>query len=881
MSSLALLVMTCITIPCVSKENKKERPQIKTYEEAVTAFNKIFNVSSEWSEQFEVYPDNRLYVDTRNSNMCFVEKDGQVRTWKYCKVSGNNNCKSVEQNSVGDFLNWLKDDLGIKEKYFEVLAQQIETDYKAKIADTMVKVQDWDKAFSLLYNYLVGDPDGYISVYVKDGKILEIPYSAFPARALDEDQFIKAVCELDEMIASGSVEGEINACTYLASKNVFRKIGKPDFGYLNYREDWYRVEGKETQYQKGNFKTWNNKYADNLREVADLILDNPGKVYAVAADGNLYDVGEKRYIVADEAYLSQLKYEFKRPSVNWIEIVLLICAAVVVCGVGALLFIYRDKIFGKRSKGRGREKSAPSKNLSKAGKKPESDKRTSPHKDGDSGFIAQLQDIASGEQPSAAEVLRVFDRHFKTKTKETLNNILEERDELKAKAEVLDTFKTKAKGVKTIKALLSEIDLLLETKRGGYEKDYDEEIAKMGTYAQKYHEFVHLISEGAVMEYLDAIKKEYKSFPEVKTVSRLVRKARHTSSDPLEQIGVILGDADHAMHSAYQSQVRDAQAYARIGKMLRSNDTGMEQDSYLQSMVDNALAMDELVDVDKYIDFALKFKASDEKADSQFVSVAEAARRKYNAINAAVESMSDASVALMAKDTLNFWDRLSYFLLLASTSKALYKANETDYDDKISVAVDAFKNDILYLYMTRNLLSVVNDASVGKDSFEDDILGSRVAAKVADYNGGCASESRLNMDEETIRTCMEQCIEVVRKIRREEQMTEAFTKLWEKCVKEFSSEVSTKTDKNWISGKSVQIALYMADVLRHLIAGSDECYCRNYTYLIKGTMVEGDHEYIKDDYRYSDQYSNFIYKFLEECGVSDIDLIVNNFRIKI
>ena len=134
MSSLALLVMICITIPCVAKGNKKERPQINTYEEAVTAFNKIFNASPEWTRQFEVYPVNRLYVDTKNSNMCFVKKDGTVRRWKYLRVSGDNNCKSVDNNSVGDFLKWLHEDLGIQVNYFETLAQQLDTDYKAKIA---------------------------------------------------------------------------------------------------------------------------------------------------------------------------------------------------------------------------------------------------------------------------------------------------------------------------------------------------------------------------------------------------------------------------------------------------------------------------------------------------------------------------------------------------------------------------------------------------------------------------------------------------------------------------------------------------------------------------------------------------------------------------
>ena len=127
---------------------------------------------------------------------------------------------------------------------------------------------------------------------------------------------------------------------------------------------------------------------------------------------------------------------------------------------------------------------------------------------------------------------------------------------------------------------------------------------------------------------------------------------------------------------------------------------------------------------------------------------------------------------------------------------------------------------------------------------------------------------------------MELYIDVVRKLRHEEQMTEIFTIMWDKFVKEYHEQLRDNKDKGWLVGNAVQMSLYLIDVLRHVIAGSDECYCSNYTFLKTGEPTEGCKDFCHNHIELSDKFTNYVYETLEGCSASDIDLILNNLRIK-
>ena len=656
---VAVSMAVASAMPCAAK--KKDKSKVETYEQAVARFNEVFGLEAGWDKPFEVYPDNRFYVDVRNQELCFVT-NGKKDTvkWEFTPPTGT--LKAVKDSDK--FATWAKQVFELGDSDLDILFEEIDSQYKDNILSA--SATDANKVFSLIYNSLLGDSGYLLNAHVnEEGKWTKIRQADYPQRTLDKDMFIQAVVALDEDLQKG-----VDAYKYLNDKKVFGRAEVFKYCYWNLREDKFYVypDGKYSM----KLSSGQSVVADKaIESITDTVLDNPDKVY-VMVDSELKDLDSfyKDSIVCLNLNVADLSsHTYVKPEgeggglLMWI---LIGCGVVALCVAGVLLFMFRNSKNGEKKNG-GKAKAA--------GHEPKH------NDDPQKAFLANLKRVAESEHPSAHEVLKVFDKYFKTKTRDAFQNLIDERNELAARAEELDSFKAKVQdGKSEIKALLHEVDLLLQSKKTRYEKAYDEEVSKMGTYAQKYHDFVHLVSEGAVMENLDAIRKEHSSFPDVKTVNRLVKEAKKASSVISEQIDMILREADMSMFAEYQSKTKDAAAYARIGKVLKGNDTGLPHDRYLQSLVDNALGMDEMLTVDKYIEFAMKFKASDDIIDGQIASVAKATREKFDAIDNALEAWSDATAGIMSADTLKYWERLAYFLALASTSKALYKAYGQDND---------------------------------------------------------------------------------------------------------------------------------------------------------------------------------------------------------
>lgn len=856
---VAVFMAVVYAMPCAAKG--KDKSEIETYEQAVARFNEVFGLEAGWDKPFDVYPGNRFYIDVKSQELCFVTKDKkQTVRWAYTPKTGA--MKTIEDKD--GFIKWVREVFQLNDQDLMVLFDEIDSQYSETIQKS--GKSDAEKIFSLIYNSLVGDPDCFLVAYLDgEGRWTKIRNKDYPQRTLDKNKFVEAVKLLDDKLTEG-----VDAYKFLNDNNVFGRAEVFKYCYWNIREDKFYVypDGKYSM----RLSSGQSVVAeDAIKSIVDTVLDNPDKVY-VMVDSVLKDLDSfyKDSMVCLNLDVSNLSsHTYVKPEgegggiLMWI---LIGCGVVAMCVAGVLLFLFRKGKDGEKKKGGEKKKDAG---------------HESKHKDDpQEAFMANLRKLAESEHPSASEVLQVFDRYFKTKTKDTFQDIINERNELAAKAEELDSFKKKVQdGRAEIKTLLHEVDILLQNKKNRYEIAYDEEVSKMGTYAQKYHDFVHLVSEGAVMENLDAIRKEHLSFPDVKTLNRLVKKAKKASSVITEQIDMILREADMSMYAEYQSQTKDAAAYARVGKVLKGNDTGLPHDYYLQSLVDNALGMDEMLTVDKYIEFAMKFKASDDIIDGQIASVAKATREKFDAIDNALEAWSDATAGIMSAGTLKYWERLAYFLALASTSKALYKAYGQDNDEKIATAVDAFKNDIVNLYLIRYFIQAAQNTDVTSAQFRDEYLVN-MASKVNEFNVENPHEIPLDVNSDSVRTSMELYIDVVRKLRHEEQMTEIFTIMWGKFVKEYHEQLRDNKDKGWLVGNAVQMSLYLVDVLRHVIAGSDECYCSNYTFLKTGEPAEGSKDFCHNHIELSDKFTNFIYETLEECGASDIDLILNNLRIK-
>lgn len=855
---VAVSMAVASAMPCAAKQ--KDKSKIETYEQAVARFNEVFGLEAGWDKSFEVYPDNRFYVDVKNQKLCFVT-NGKKDTVKWAFTPPTGTLKAVRDSDK--FAEWAMEVFKLGGSDIRALFEEIDTEYKDRILSA--SASDADKVFSMIYNSLLGDSGCFLTAYInEEGTWTKVRNGDYPQRTLDKKKFIEAVASIDDKLTEG-----MDAYKFLNDNHVFGRAEVFKYCYWNLREDKFYV------YPNGKYdmKLTSGKpvVTDNaIAGIANTVFENPDKVFVmVETEFKDLDSFYKDSVIClnpDVAYLSSRTYikpEGENGLLMWI---LIGCAVLLIAVVGVvLLFLLKKKRVEKKDEDRRPELEEP--------KRPQL-------YDPNEEFMAALQRIAESEQPSASEVLKLYDRHFKTRTRETFQNLLNEKADLSAKVNELNAFKAKVQNGKVpTKHVLHEVDLLLQNRKTNYEKAYEEEVTNMGTYVKKYHDFVHLASEGAVMENLDAIRKEQKSFPEIKTVNRLVRKVKQASSVVTEQIDMILREADMSMLAEYQSQVRDAAAYARIGKVLKGNDTGLPHDRYLQSLVDNALGMDEMLTVDKYIEFAMKFKASDDIIDGQIASVAKATREKFDAIDNALEAWLDATAGIMSADTLKYWERLAYFLALASTSKALYKAYGQDNDEKIATAVEAFKNDIVNLYLIRYFIQAAQNTDVTSVQFRDEYLVN-MASKVNEFNVANPHESPLDVNSDSVRTSMDLYVDVVRKLRHEEQMTEIFTIMWDKFVKEYHEQLRDNKDKGWLVGNAVQMSLYLIDVLRHVIAGSDECYCSNYTFLKTGEPTEGCKDFCHNHIELSDKFTNYVYETLEGCGASDIDLILNNLRIK-
>ena len=562
----------------------------------------------------------------KNQELCFVTngKNDTVR-WAFTPPAGT--VKTVKDQD--NFSEWVKKVFKLEDNDLAVLFGEIDTQYKENILDSS-SASDADKVFSLIYNALLGDTKYLLTAYLDEkGTLTKVYREDYPQRTLDKQRFIEVVASIDDDLSEG-----MDAYKFLNDNQVFGKAEVFQYCYWNLREDKFYV------YPSGKYSMSLSSADPDIAGLADTVIENPDKVFVmVGAELKDLDSFYKDSVICldlDVAYLSGCTYVKPESGSGFLVWILIGCVIVLLAAAGALFFLFRKKSVG------GQE---DQKDESPVSEEPASAQMENP----DVEFMEALRKIAEGDHPSAAEVLRLYDRHFKTRTRETFQNVVDQKADLLGKLKDLDAFKAKVQdGRAQTKEVLHEVDLLLHASKTKYEKTYDEEVANMGTYVKKYHDFVHLMTEEDVMANLDAIRQEQNTFPEIKTVDRLVKAVKKASSVITEQIGMLLKEADQSMLAEHQSQVRDAAAYARVGNVFRNNDTTLPHDRYLQSLVDDALGMDDRLTVDKYIEFAMNFRASDDRVDGQITSVAKAAKDKFEAIENALEAWCDATAGVMS-----------------------------------------------------------------------------------------------------------------------------------------------------------------------------------------------------------------------------------------
>lgn len=383
-----------------------------------------------------------------------------------------------------------------------------------------------------------------------------------------------------------------------------------------------------------------------------------------------------------------------------------------------------------------------------------------------------------------------------------------------------------------------------------------------------------LTTEEDLLKELDRIRRKNPTFPKIKTFAGFVGEVEKDKAEDQVKIRKILDAVCPSLIVSYDRQRNEAKEYGKCQGLLRENGTSHTFYEYVQSMIDNLLSDDRKV-AEKYMDFVSSFVSSDPQKDAALHAEASALRTRYAAVDNVVEELTEAFARVKDKDVPDYWDRLYLFISMAAASKGLLGA----YDDKtldghIDSMCDRFKADVQYLYVTRNFLASFKNGTKAQD-FADDVMAHRVMDKFNEFNAGLDPLHQLNLEDPAVKDCMAQCINAIARIRP------VFSEhMWEKHAKPFLENVSTNRDKGWLLARCIQLAFCFADYLRHTEGGADAEYCPNYIYMTQDTLPSGCMEFKHNDYRYSDEYTNFIYEFLSEYGATGVDVILNNFNVK-
>ena len=850
-----------------------DKPEKMNFEQAKEKFQKAFQVTDDqWDEPFNVYPDNRLYVDVINKQMCFVSKGGKLRSWAYDNVNKNNNVKKLKSDDdETSFVDWLDQYMGTSEYATLVNDITIVSSYQTAISNS--GLSDTNKIFSLFYNALVGDANGYVCAYINaDNKFVKVSHDDYGKKiVLDVSKFIHVMSTFKH---KKDLAGK-NAYDFLKDNGVISEEKTPKIGYLNYREDKYLLMPDKNGVA---FK------AKTIGEsLVDLIKDNPGKVfYAIEKDGKLVDLKDLKglYEVSNQCLnitkvdLESYKYKYvepaNKPNVKLIIIIGVAVILLIAAGLAAWILLKRKKKIHPSPKRDREPKGNPKENPKENKEDKGPDAPEEPTVEVVNPLLEKLKELAEDPNPRPSDILRAFDEEFKKKSVEKYHHTVKAANAYVAlKNEV-------GSGKASIEELAAAVDKTFFGEKQPYTAAFEKRMKDANEDAKKYNDLINLTSEETVMENLDAIRKAKKSFPEIVTVRREVEKALESSNDKTKQISRLLRTSNSDMFEAFDSLVKDAASYKTMASALRNLNPDKRADQYLAELIDG-LAKKASASAAEYIDFVLNFKSADQALDESLQKSASAASEKYAKVDDAVAALVGAS-DFIAKDEADHWERLAFIFAMAACAKDLYAAYGNDRTAMVDKALETLKSDMLKLFISKIFMLVAPNADKPYEILKT-ALGSRIPKGVAAFNAMVGREE-ITHETPEIQDYAEQHLIALMKIRNAEKNDVFYREMWDKYVMDFADNLRANTDKGWLLSNSVQIAFYFSDFLKHMIGGVDVYYCNNYNYMMSKTLLECEADYVEHHIQYSDKFSDFVYSFLKEYGAKDVDVMAGNFRIK-
>lgn len=430
----------------------------------------------------------------------------------------------------------------------------------------------------------------------------------------------------------------------------------------------------------------------------------------------------------------------------------------------------------------------------------------------------------------------------------------------------------------------SAIEKIKENAIEEYKKDYD--IENKIKYANNWTILIKSTSAKKVYQILDEIRKKYDSFPELETAESV-------------QIAQEQAIANYKKQYDIENQLIRAKNW----KALIACTTSKALFTFLENVKKNHASFPDLYTIDAACKDAITAAPNNEKQQIahllQFISkhidakyrwhmtfteVCEEAtyannvRTQYEEVKTVIQQIIERNELkkILGKDNLNYWDRLSLSHMAVADLNHLLQIFKCPHlkATTLHVAQSVLISDLLQQYLSRVFLG--NLAENKPFNQYQTIVDTALSQKLADLNKEYAIQFNLDDAFNNARKAFEIAYNNI-------IGTKEFVQLMEKgFVCQFEEKVEINVDRGWFFSMIVAMGYHMVDFVHHY-QGTPITMCPNYRYIMSGlnpSTLPEDAKFEHNDYAYSSEYTNRIFEWLDDLGVTQLKALVGHQLIK-
>lgn len=348
-SVILIAVVVIIAVVTSISKNKSPVPP-KDYFYATETLKEHINgkLPPDWFEITDINSiipkDSRIYIDI-DSNKLFFINGNHTQSVSYKTVNNNHDIVKVEDADIEILKSIMRDMFGIDEIINEVkaIANQIAAPdaYVEKIK--LAKLSRENNFLSLIYNAVVGDEKGHVSVTIENKKIKFIRHNDIPHGYVDVDKFCQMATRVQSdpasfsdsvvltmLIASGAIDtGWCPPAAYYDLRNDCIRVGTNVVAQLSVDGEQFNVLARQIKERPEVVFLYVN---GKLTPLSDSLIENPQKLY-----GKFNSVA-----------LSGIKFKHSSLKATW-PTWLVVTALLIGVVIGICLWCWMNKIYKRKN----------------------------------------------------------------------------------------------------------------------------------------------------------------------------------------------------------------------------------------------------------------------------------------------------------------------------------------------------------------------------------------------------------------------------------------------------------------------------------------------------------------------------------------------------